>query len=95
MKMYGIARFTVIGQLVSFPVDMLRYDACYPADQESVTQIADSLDPQVRSEHRAAGKFFKVRISMPVARKELGPTSARWSSFGWQIEPGSLRIDKL
>lgn len=46
MKQFMI-EFTVVG-ISHFPLDMLRYDACYPCDQEGVGAIADSMDPRVR-----------------------------------------------
>lgn len=101
MKTYAV-RFAAIGHRMSggFPLDMLRYDHCYPADQESVEAIADSLDPAVRHEERKqqadkSKPLFRVRLSAVVTRKTWGPTEARWQSFGWQIEPGSLRVDVL
>lgn len=43
--------FTVEGSL-HFPLDMLRYDGCYPATQEDVNTMTNSLDPHARSNLR-------------------------------------------
>jgi len=66
-------RFTVIGKL-GFPLDMLRYDSCYPADQESVAQIYDSI---VDRDYK---KPYRVTLL------GSGPTVARWKSFLWKVE---------
>lgn len=103
MKTYAV-RFAVIGGPVSgaFPIDMLRYDGAYPADQESVGEIHESLDPRGRHDRRQARlkdestlPLFRVRLTALVIRKDWRPTEARWSSFGWQVEQGSVRVDPL
>lgn len=69
-----VYRFAVRGKL-AFPLDMLRYDACYPATQEAITEIHDS--------------FFRHDTKERVVEltSQLGaPTGARWSSFGWRVE---------
>ena len=59
-----------------FPLDMLRYDACVPRNESDTAVIANSV---------AHGKF-SVRHSVYVqGRGPLGPTTARWASFGWQV----------
>jgi hypothetical protein len=53
----------------SFPGDMLRYDACYPMDPDSVINMFDDSQ-DVR----------KVRL-----RSFRPPTPGRWRSFHWPI----------
>lgn len=65
-------RFTVKGSGV-FPLDMLRYDVCYPQEQEDAFKILES--PDVRT----------VTLIKPVDDKNSTPTPARWQSFGWEV----------
>lgn len=70
-------RFTVEGS-GSFPIDMLRYDACWPATQADVSTVESS--------------FLSVRLRGPGPRKVTvetngarRPTRDRWASFGWAV----------
>lgn len=58
-----------------FPVDMLRYDHCYPADSESATKLLRS--------HNGASFLEPRTISL---RSLKAPTVGRWESFGWKVE---------
>lgn len=61
-------KFTVEGSR-NFPLDMLRYDACYPATSEDAIKLA-------------AMEARKITlISTMIAE----PTAGRWNSFGWQV----------
>jgi len=74
--------FTVIGH-GTFPLDMLRYDACYPIDSESVSGL--EYDRDNRHEPR------KVQL-----RSHLNsPTNARWASFGWLVLRETVRKEKV
>jgi len=63
-----VQHFTVEGG-GHFPVDMLRYDTCWPSSQEDVAQAF--AEKGVR----------KVRLSTPYNRV----TEGRWLSFGWHV----------
>ena len=55
----------------SFPIDMLRYDTCWPRTQQDTAAIQRSL---VRGSAEA------------IALKGLrSPTEGRWSSFGYTV----------
>jgi len=72
-------QFTVQGHL-TFPVDMLRYDACWPkTEAEDVPAIADSLNPLVKTQ------TYTIRMVGC-----LPPTEGRWASFGWKVLSGSI-----
>lgn len=74
-------RFTVSGSY-RFPHDMLRYDACYPADTESAIAIADSIDrTSWTKEERKQNRTFKVNLIGTVGP----PTDGRWRSFSWVV----------
>lgn len=63
--------FTVSG-FGDFPFDMLRYDACWPADGESAAKMHHSYNRERRE--------VKLRTT------DLGRiTRARWSSFLWTV----------
>ena len=66
--------FTVQGHM-EFPLDMLRYDACWPyRESEDVPAIAASLNPRVKTETR--------KVSLVGVKQ---PTEGRWASFGWRV----------
>jgi hypothetical protein len=62
----------------SFPVDMLRYNACYPADTEdAIEMLADHRDEDYN-------KPRTITLST-LAHKGWEPTNGRWESFGWRV----------
>lgn len=65
----------------AFPLDMLRYDACWPATGED----AASMGITMRDDPEAYRKVRSIRI---LSHSE--PTLARWASFTW-----SVGLDKL
>lgn len=69
--------FTVVGGS-QFPVDMLRYDACWPRDPESVGRITSSLGRHVPRE--------RGEVHINLISNVKPPTSGRWRSFGWYVE---------
>lgn len=68
--------FTVEGRGY-FPIDMLRYDACWPMTQEDVCRM--TIDGTSRG-MKADSEPVKVRMA---SHRE--PTAGRWASFGWHI----------
>ena len=72
-KLY-IHEFQVVGQL-TFPVDMLRYDSCFPATSEDAVKIAPHF------EREGTEEIHLVSYS----EKSWVPTQARWISFGWKV----------
>jgi hypothetical protein len=86
MKRTGyLISFTAIGG-THFPLDMLRYDSCWPADTDSALSCALT--------QRDAGtveQFLKVREIHLFAFKQTTkdfakPTIGRWNSFGWGVK---------
>jgi len=65
-------RFTVMGNS-DFPLDMLRYDACWPCAPESIEGMAYR-----RHEHRAEIRTVELK-----SLRE--PTAGRWASFMWKV----------
>lgn len=69
---------------LAFPLDMLRYDQCWPDDTASAVEIASSFDPHERF---ACGRdgTFKVVLSHGITNKNRRWTPDRWRSFGWTL----------
>lgn len=57
-----------------FPVDMLRYDGCYPASERD-SALTDNSTHQGR-------RVVSLRM---VDYNPGGPTAARWESFTWKV----------
>jgi hypothetical protein len=72
-----LQRFKVTGT-GHFPIDMLRYDSCFPANPHDVPEIAD------------CGERRTVELKRWVYGKDVLPTAARWASFSWTVEPNSV-----
>lgn len=73
MTMPGANRFKVAGR-GSFPIDMLRYDVCWPTTEKAANTIARSFQP-------AQGEMT-VELESTLHNR---PTVARWESFGWTV----------
>lgn len=68
-----------------FPVDMLRYNQCWPATSEDCSAIIDTFEP---------GKLEHYRINLKhYDHKSWEPTKDRWLSFGWRVV--SHRVYKM
>ena len=78
-----IVRFNVTGT-GPFPLDMLRYDGCYPATSRDATRAQDPRcgGRGVREERTIAVE--RAAASRAEARR-WRPTVARWESFGWAV----------
>ncbi len=62
----------------AFPVDMLRYDSCYPATETDSNAIINSIITQSGGE---------IRVEKRVESKDKAFfTKARWESFGATLE---------
>jgi hypothetical protein len=61
-----------------FPLDMLRYDGCYPVRQPDVSQIEATFR---RGNHVSRTVRLARRVD---AAHRTDPTVARWWSFGWR-----------
>lgn len=71
--------FTVRGR-GAFPVDMLRYDAAYPASAYDARQVERTFDERLEG-------FFDVWTITLQTRCATSPTAGRWHSFGWEVGP--------
>lgn len=66
--------FVVTGK-GQFPIDMLRYDRCFPQGQDDV--LAAFSESAARE-----GLTRGVRMA---SDREIPPTDGRWRSFGWTV----------
>ena len=76
MKQY-FHTFTVQGT-GAFPLDMLRYDCCWPLTESDSYLMAMTVDD---------ADYFKPR-SVTLTRstdRAWMPTDGRWNSFTWQV----------
>lgn len=73
----------------SFPVDMLRYDYCYPV---SFTVDEGERGPVAELNDEENQDVLIVARATDLKAREW--TTARWNSFGWMIQPiKSLKIE--
>lgn len=70
----GFHTFVVEGR-GSFPIDMLRYDSCWPTSEIDAGLVARSFE-------RRQGVRRVETISITGMR---APTDGRWESFGWKV----------
>jgi hypothetical protein len=73
--------FEVEGR-TQFPLDMLRYDACWPEGQEDVSKIHSLMETETRMQMRREGKL-PARIRL--CSNTMARTTARWNSVGWRV----------
>lgn len=73
--------FTVEGS-GEFPVDMLRYDNCWPVGSEDAISI--HLRYGAIGEDQLFGKMRRVRLATTYPS---APTDGRWRSFTWRVVP--------
>ncbi len=78
--------FEVSGRF-RFPLDMLRYDGCFPASEEESRKLADALSP--------APKPWRIRLGRYVECRGDMPTIARWKSFLADILLVTISIRRL
>lgn len=72
-QLYEAAVFPVEGNGV-FPLDMLRYDACWPyTESQDSTALGGAW-------HDAKLRRVVLQTNSPTA-----PTEGRWKSFGWRV----------
>jgi len=74
-----ITTFKVSGVFV-FPLDMLRYDSCYPRAQEDVSNI------KVEYTKENGRQLQVVTLCRMHQERDWKPTFGRWESFGFKVE---------
>lgn len=77
MDKHTMWEFAVEGKN-SFPLDMLRYDSCWPNRESEIGRMGATMMP---ARFRSSG-------DEPVVVHLQGlqePTEGRWRSFGWEV----------
>jgi len=59
-----------------FPIDMLRYDACYPADESDARTMLEGFGSGMHT------VYLRKRYAK---KNEQQLTPDRWRSFGWRL----------
>ena len=76
-----IVKFIATG-IGAFPLDMLRYDHCWPSTSDSVSKMTDEG-------HRGIEMSMATSLGIRDARNAVmdgnAVTVGRWNSFGWEI----------
>ena len=79
--------FEVTGRF-SFPLDMLRYDSCFPAGQEDACALTHACVDSPEAQ-------WKIRLARYVFVKDHLPTKDRWASFSCSVVNGSVTTRKM
>ncbi len=66
-----------------FPLDMLRYDSCFPATEQDSVKIAESI-------RGFSGGPWTVHVQA-LSQNKSHWTPARWQSFGARLIEGPSR----
>lgn len=78
-----------------FPIDMLRYDGCFPLSEGDSGLIESSYSHSIASPE--AGEFPPIKIKVillkPNGYKHWTPSYSRWKSFGWEVIECEKRKD--
>ncbi len=64
-----------------FPLDMLRYDSCWPESGEDALRIEKSVQEHPRE------RYTVTVCRHSTAKRDAGWTPGRWQSFGCAIDP--------
>lgn len=79
---------------VSFPIDMLRYDHCFPDTEQDSHQITETINYRdILSKSDDSG--WTIVVARYVDSFSDKPTFDRWRSFCVQVDENTLRTVKL
>jgi len=70
-------RFTVKGINTPFPIDMLRFDECWPATVEDSGKLANTFGFR-------HGRRVRWQLTL-VSMRDTVPTADRWLSFAIEV----------
>lgn len=73
--------FTVTGTGL-FPLDMLRYDQCWPRTSNDA-ELIERINSQYNQYSAATREVQEIELSG--ANNHGEPTEDRWKSFGWKV----------
>lgn len=78
-----LVRFTVKG-FGQFPIDMLRYDRCFPDTEKDSEELLATFN---------TAAVWEINLAAYCRTKSWLPCNGRWNSFGCDI--GNLSITKI
>ena len=78
-----LVTFTVKGT-GRFPLDMLRYASCWPATSDDVAALTSTTPIAIT-----------LRLHSRTKTPDAVLWAGRWASFGWQIIPTMVRVQKI
>ncbi len=70
-------RFTVKGNNTPFPIDMLRFEECWPASVQDSTKISNSFGFR-------HGRRVRWELTL-LSGRDTAPTTDRWLSFAVEV----------
>jgi hypothetical protein len=73
----------VVVPAFEFPLDMLRYDSCFPESEQESGKIFDNLAYNVTGQ--------EIKIARYVDGKKYMPTIERWESFNCKVSNIEVR----
>lgn len=76
-----------------FPLDMLRYDCCFPARGEDVATITESLERARTGNVPDDRLMLAIQVTRYTDSAQPSWTRGRWQSFGCQISHGSTSVE--
>lgn len=89
-KVY-VCTFQVIqnAPMMTFPMDMLRRDECFPATEEDASLMLEySQYGTLRDKENLEPITLKaVKVGWP----KWAPTTTRWQTFGWRVKLETLK----
>jgi hypothetical protein len=68
-----------------FPIDMLRYDSCWPETEQDSVEISATLFRWSDPLHQRTGTPVNLYSA------HTPPTPERWETFGWRVVASSVR----
>jgi hypothetical protein len=80
-------RFTVTG-VGAFPMDMLRYDRCFPDRSQDAMNISLSLARATDAHQKlnmSTEPYTVTLLKYHRTKKDAQITTDRWTSFGWTV----------
>lgn len=75
--------------LSGFPVDMLRYDSCWPRNSDDAATIHSIIS----GDHKGPAQIAMVKYARTKAQH--GVTIERWRSFMCHVDPANIRVRPL
>lgn len=83
LKVSDLKTFKVEGK-PPFPIDMLRYDMCWPYWEKDSINITACTRPRERLPDGSRSAHLTCTVTLQTFR-DIEPTKDRWQSFAWRV----------